>query len=483
MNRKFNLILICILIIGIFNAGILSAYAQTESATAETAEQSSEQETGENETTPAADENSTEAVPAAENETVTEAPAAPVPEAPKGNINSKEIGFYWAPSANAEHYEIVWGNDRGIEEVRLELPADDWTCQSGRCILFEELPSDGNYSWTVSAVNEAGETISEAAAFSVKAPLPSSEGYLPGAVLSNQKPLSFQWGDIGSSASTYRIQILNRDSDQICLDKWYGLDRISFVNGVHSLDTDEYLPSGFYAWRVQGRNEESVSGWSAWKDFAVNCTECDLGTYLNTETCIIAPNGSVTDPEMSFTWKTVMGASKYQMEIKHSDGTELLLTDITPEVCGVEVCSWKPDIALDAGESYEWSLLTYGWNDIFWGSDNRTFSVAALPEAEKYAIEFIGAEENLSLDPDNQQIVWTDPGTGPVAFRVGVSDSEGNWLLVSDLTREEAWCDGLTCSVQFFTIPEGENYLFTLVPYNEFNIPGEPFTLTFSNKG
>ena len=510
MNRKLFLILITILTIIVFSAGRLSVYAQSENETEQTtipgAELSSEEgdgaialitreESAMNETeVPSGD--STDGETAAENgdakaettpepteEPVTEVPEAPVPEAPKGNALSKEVGFYWAPSANAERYEIVYTNDRGYEGIVLELPADDWTCQAGRCILFEELPSDGNYTWTVTAVNEAGTTPSEEVSFAVNAFIPASEAYLPGSVLPNSKALSFQWADTGYNATDYHIQIMDQETGQICLDKWYSTELVGRMNGVCQLDSDDYLASGSYAWRVQGRNSTSTSNWSAWKAFSVVCEECNLGTYLNTESCIIAPNGAITDPKMPFAWKTVMGASKYQIEIKHSDGTELLLTDVAPENCGVELCSYEPELELKAGESYEWSLLTYGWNDIFWGSDNRTFSVADLSEMGEVNIDFVGVTENLSLDSDNQQIIWTDPGKDVVSFRVGVSDSNGEWLFVGDLTRDEAWCDGLTCSVQFQTIPEGEGYQFTLVPYSEFNIPGEPVAVTFSNKG
>lgn len=496
MDRKTIFSLIAILTLIVFCTGLLSAQAEpfaqeeTTAAESETPEEEAagdieliqrETEPAEGEISPA-ENDETEAEPA-ETAEPPEPPTAPLPEAPTGSVPSKEIGFYWTPSANAEHYEVVYGNDRGVEEVRLELSAEDWTCLAGRCILYEELPSDGSYTWKVSAVNESGTATSEEITFSVKYGLSSSEAYSPATVLSNTKPLSFQWGDAGSDASSFRIQVLNRDSGLISLDKWYGRDQISYVNGFYVLDSGEFLPSGSYAWRVQGRNDTHSSDWSSWREFGINCAECDLGTYLNTETAVLSPNGTISDPQQPFVWKTVMGAAKYQLEIKHSDGTELLVTDVAPEVCGVEVCSYKPELDFKPGESYEWTLLTYGWNNIFWGSDNKTFSVAALPESGGVNIEFVGPENNASLDPDNQQIIWTDPGTQTANFRIGVSDSEGNWLLVSDLTREDAWCDGLTCSVQFFTIPEGDNYQFTLVPYDEYNTPGEPVSLTFNNIG
>lgn len=447
------------------------AVTETEDPAGETAAADAAAESGET----AAEETTDE-----ETKPTVEAPEAPVPEAPKGSAPSKEVGFYWSPSANAEHYEINWQCDRGFEGA-LSQDGDDWTCRAGRCIVFEELPSDGNYTWTVSAVNEGGSAASEEVTFSVQASMPAPEAYLPAAVLGNQKPVTFQWQDAGHNASAYRIQIMDQDTGLICLDKWYGTDQLGIVNGVCSLDSSEFLAEGSYAWRVQGRNSSSVSNWSPWRAFGVNCAECLLGTYLNTVVNIIAPNGTITDPAVPFVWQAVTGAFTYQLEIKHSDGTELLKTEVSPaENCSVEICTYKPELSFEVGESYEWSVETYGWNNIFWGSARGSFSVAGQTEMNE--ISFVGLEDNALLDPDNQQIIWTDPGKETASFRVGVSSSEGDWLFVGDLTRDEAWCDGLTCSVQFRTIPEGEGYQFTLVPYSEFNIPGEPLALTFSNK-
>ena len=127
------------------------------------------------------------------------APGVPVPQAPRGSTPSREIGFYWTPAENAEHYEVHWSNDQG-NEFTLELAGDDWTCRSGRCIIYEELPINDNYKWTVTAVNESGSAASEELSFSVLANIPAPTAYLPNTVLGNQKPLTFQWDDVRANA-------------------------------------------------------------------------------------------------------------------------------------------------------------------------------------------------------------------------------------------------------------------------------------------
>lgn len=488
MNRNRLLLFICVLIITTLGALSVQAapFLQTEETPARPAAQAenaielinnADSETGSG---PAAENQSdgntdTEA----ETEEITvEAPEAPVPENPQGTITSTAIGFYWKPSGNTGHYDISWKSENGYEGT-LEQDGDDWTCQMGRCIVFEELPSGGNYTWTVTAVNEGGSSVSEEMAFSVQTGVRTPDPYRPNTVLSNQKAVTFEWEDTGRNVSAYRVQVVNRNTGLICFDKWFSAAVMNYINGVCILNSTDHFASGTYAWRVQAENESSVSTWSGWKDFSVNCAECSLGTYLNTETAVISPNGTITDPGVSFIWKAVTGALTYQLEIRNYDGTVLLQEDVASDVCNVEICTYQPELEFAVGESYGWSVATYGWNHIFWGSAEGSFTVSDLHEIGEIA--FVSPEDHVSLDPDNQQIIWNDPGQSAASFRFGISSSDGSWLFISDLSREDAWCDGITCSVQFQSIPEGEDYTVTVIPYSEFNIPGKSVSMNFNN--
>lgn len=407
-----------------------------------------------------------------------EPPEAPVPENPSGDFSSKAMGFYWKPSENAEHYEVYWQNDRGYEDVLL-LEADDWTCQLDRCIVYTELPSDGSYTWKVTAVNEGGSAESEEMTFTIPSIMPAPQAYRPDAALSNQKALIFEWEDVGYNASAYRIQVADVTTDRVCMDAWYSTEAMNHVAGVCYLETEEYLPSGSYVWRVQGSNGSTTSNWSEWRAFNVTCAECELGTYLNSTTGTVFPKGLTVNAEPQFAWRTVMGAVSYQLEVKDSKGTILLDESVPSANCSIELCTCSPTLELQDGETYTWTVTTYGWNNSFWGTDDGAFGYV-VPKTLETKITFIGSE-GLSLDPDNQQIVWTDPGREVAAFRFGIRDMSEEWLFVGDLTRDEAWCDGITCSVQFQTIPEGENYEVVLIPYSEYNLPGDMVSMTFSN--
>lgn len=408
-----------------------------------------------------------------------EPPEAPVLKNPLGEIKSGAVGFYWNPSERAAYYELSLKNEYGDEDL-WQMEADDWTCAMNRCILYAELPYGGNYTWTVTAINEGGTAISEEMNFSVLATLPVSDAYRPNSTLSNQKPLVFEFADTGSSVSAYRIQVTDAETDQICLDVLYDVSAMNHVNGICYLESSEYLPTGSYAWRVQAVNGETHGGWSGWMPFEVRCTECELGTYLNTQIKTIFPNGITTNTEPDFVWQTVTGALNYQLEIKDSKEAIILDESVPSENCQTELCTYKPELTLSENESYTWSVTAYGWNNSFWGAASGAFSVVPLA-ADLNEIQFVGPENSASLDPDNQQIIWTDPGESTAAFRLGIRDKDGEWLFVSDLSRADAWCDGITCSIQFYTIPEGEDFEIVVIPYSEFNTPGNPISMSFSN--
>ena len=406
-------------------------------------------------------------------------PGLPIPENPKGSFSSHAMGFYWTPAENTDRYEVYWRNNKGNQDT-LELENDDWTCQMNRCIVYTELPSDGNYTWTVTAFNENGEAKTDEVKFTVKTPVPSPDAYRPNTALDGQRPLTFEWEDLGSDVTDYRIQIVDSTTDMIYFDKLYGTEAVRHINGECYLETDEYLSEGTYQWRVQGAKGTAVSEWSSWMAFSITCASCSSGAYQNSTSAALYPKGVALDVNPRFAWKALTGALSYQIDIKDSSGDLIVSEEVLPTSCLIETCSYVPERSLKSGEIYTWTIGAYGWNGSFWGADDDSFVVASVPEMKDFS--FVGPESNASLDPDNQQIIWTDPGVNTPVFRLGIRDENDEWQFITDLTREEAWCDSVTCSIQFQSIPTGENYEIVLIPYSEYNTPGEAVTLTFDNK-
>ena len=414
----------------------------------------------------------------AETEPVPE-PEAPVPTGPSGFRDSTAMGFYWEPSANADYYEITWHNDKGGEGI-LQRKSDDWTCQMGGCILYTELPGSADYTWTVKAVNDAGSAESEEMKFTLKAKLTGPRPYRPASTLNNQSKIIFEWQDTTrEGASLFRIQAGNSEDGRICLDRWFDRSEMFVGNGVCSMSTDIYFPIGDYRWRVKASDGSSESDWSGWTDFSVGCPDCLAGTYTNSVTAGFYPLGAGIDLSPYFSWRAVTGASSYLLRIADANGAELLSEEVSLDNCTFERCAYKPELSLTPGTTGTWSVTTYGANHISWGRDEETFSIEA--PALMNEISFVGPEDHGSLDPKNQQIIWTDPGSGTASFRLGIVDAAGETLFLGELSRREAWCDGTTCSIQFRSIPAGENYIALLTPFSEYNIPGTSIAITFSN--
>lgn len=405
------------------------------------------------------------------------APAAPLPEFPVDTETSVLIGFYWQPAENAENYEVTWRNDAGAQGT-LELKAGDGTCLTGSCIAYEEVPGAGTYTWTVTASNGAGSAASEEKTFTVRAGIPEPDAYRPNTALSSQKALTFEWQDVGAGPEEYRIQVLDRDSESICVDRTIPKTSVFAVNGVCYIESGMYLPEGNYSWRVKGQNAAESSGWSAWQDFQLSCADCALGNYLNTVTAALSPNGKVTDPEVRFEWLAVTGAVEYRLTVKDPEGADVLDVTVPSSDCTAFTCTYDPDFEIVPDAVYTWSVSTYGYGGGRWGTAESTLELTH--EISPEPVAFISPADQGMLDPEDPQVIWTDPGSSAAAFRLIICDAEGEALLYTDLTREDAWCDGQTCSIVFMEIPEGDGYRIYVTPYSETNTPGTAAALTFS---
>lgn len=409
-----------------------------------------------------------------------EPPTAPVPDYPVDTETTELAGFYWKPSENAEHYEVSWKRSDGTEGSS-ELKAEDGTCAAGLCITYEQMPGDGSYTWTVRAVNEAGTAESEEAAFTVRSGVPSPEAYRPASTLNSQRGITFEWEDAGSSVSEYRIQTAVRETGRICVDRTIPVSQIWIGNGICYLETDIYLPEGNYSWRVQAGNGTDVSGWSAWIDFQVSCPDCMLGTYLNTVTAGIYPNGRITENDPVFEWLAVTGATYYLLNMTDAEGSALLDVKVPSSNCTLTTCSYDPKLSLETGKAYTWTVSTYGGYDARWGTYEGT-AEPFEPAAFSGEITFVNPAENGMLDPEIPLIIWTDPGRSAAAFRLEIRNEAGEELFYGDLTRDEAWCDGKTCSIVFMEIPEGNGFTINVTPLSESNLAGETVSLIFNNR-
>ena len=98
-------------------------------------------------------------------------------------------------------------------------------------------------------------------------------------------------------------------------------------------------------------------------------------------------------------------------------------------------------------------------------------------------MSFLRPEQNGLLSDETPVIIWTDPGENTALFHMEIYSSTNTQLFSADLNRQQAWCDGQTCSIEFKTIPNADNYRITITPYSELNTVGNAISLTFSKGG
>ncbi len=414
-----------------------------------------------------------------------EKPQAPVQECPVGRYTVRSLGFYWAPSANADIYTVVWYNDRE-QSGKLELSNDDPTCKQGRCIAYTTLPGVGKYAWTVTAKNASGSAESKVMKFEIATNVSTPTPYLPNGTVFNSTYPAFQWEDVEDGVFEYRIQIVGKYDGRIRYDRWFEVEDIYVGNGVCYVKTDLFLPAGSYSWRVLGRNKDFNSRWSSWLDFYVQCDYCNFnnvyfGNYANTIPSTSYPTAVITNMSPEYQWRTLTGAANYLVKVIDASGKEVFAEQVPSSYCTVEMCTWDPGIKLPGNGKYTWTVSGYGPSGGFWGSSNGSFTVQA--QIVINPMSFVSPEQNGYLNPDAPLIIWTDPGDTAVLFDVKIFDGNNNSLLNAELDRDQAWCDGLTCSIAFQTIPDGDNYRIAITPYSEYNTTGDMIELVFSKGG
>ncbi len=412
------------------------------------------------------------------------APKAPVQECPIGRYTVRSLGFYWAPSKNAKTYIVRWWNDHG-QEGTLSLSNSDKTCQKGRCIAYASLPGTGNYEWTVTASNKAGSATSGKMKFEIASNISVPTAYSPNGTIVNRIFPAFQWEDVEDGAIAYRIQVIGKYDNRIRLDSWYPVKDIYVGEGVCYVKTDLFLPAGTYSWRVQAKNDDFCSGWSSWLDFYVECDYCNYSyhayqPYTNTVPRTSYPAGVITNLSPEFQWQTLTGASYYMVKLTDSAGNQLFDRQVYSSSCTLELCTFNPNFKLPGNGIYYWTVSGYGSTGGLWGSSSGSFEVRA--EIVLNPINFISPEPNGYLSQESPVIIWSDPGETTVLFGMEIYDRDNNSLFTANLNREQAWCDGTTCSIAFQSIPDAEGYRITLTPYSELNTKGDQASLVF-NKG
>ena len=182
-----------------------------------------------------------------------------------------------------------------------------------------------------------------------------------------------------------------------------------------------------------------------------------------------------------FQWRTLTGAAYYKVKLLDSAGKTLFENQVPSSNCTIELCTWTPNYTLSKNGNYTWSVAGYGGNDALWNIAYGSFTYQGTVVMKP--ISFLRPMQNGYLSEEAPVIIWTDPGEGTALFHVDIFSNASVLLFSADLNREQAWCDGNTCSIEFKTIPDAKDYRITVTPYSELNTKGDAVSLTFSKGG
>jgi hypothetical protein len=192
------------------------------------------------------------------------------------------------------------------------------------------------------------------------------------------------------------------------------------------------------------------------------------------------PVGTILTNTPDFQWRHLTGAAYYQVKVLDGSGRTLLDNRVPSSNCSADLCTWKPGYRLPANGNYSWTVSGYGSNGALWNTSSGSFTVQA-PIVMK-PMSFLSPAQNGYLNAESPRVIWTDPGTGAVVFAVEIFDPSGSTLFNASLSRDQAWCDGISCAIEFKAIPDGQNYSIRITPYSEYNTKGDAIVLVF-NKG
>ncbi|MHC1773636.1 MAG: hypothetical protein AB9907_18235 [Flexilinea sp.] len=406
-------------------------------------------------------------------------PGAPVLESPSGEYPTRSLSFYWIPASNAESYTVHWSMEGGGSGILL-LSASDDSCLGAHCAISTTLPSEGKYTWYVTATNAVGSTDSSSMEFQVNPNINTPEGYFPFGDLKDPEHLTFEFSDVQDYVFEYRIKVNNSNTGEVIMDRSWNVDGFFCEEGRCSISVDLKLPTGNYYWSVRGYSETSVSHWSNALNFSMECTTCtnsgQPANYANTYPTPTYPTGIIQNNMPTFTWRTITGASTYWLTVYDSGGTILLDSVIDKINCNYDYCYYAPGFKFPGNGTYSWKISGGTSAGAVWGSASTYFSI----EAPIGALRFISPENLGVISKSAPAISWTDPGISILSFNIQLWGVQQTILLNTNKPRDTSWCDGTVCTLRFSMIPEAVNYQIEITPLSAIGSTGQSARLIFN---
>lgn len=255
---------------------------------------------------------------------------APIPVSPSGDNIPLRANFEWAAVLGASRYAIEVQHEGQVRAYEDMIMADV-ACSDGRCRFVKpDAALEGMNRWRLRAGTSDGTTAWSAwTDFVVNANAePIDEPIEPDMPITGIPALPQVTSPLGSSfdlgvdfrwspvpgATNYSIEVQHNgdirgyalmiDAALLCADGQCVYTK-----------TDAALP-GLNRWRLKAGNAAGNTTWTPWAEFTV--AQSGAEPIVPSTPVPRAPTGSVANPNLSYQWATVVGATQYAIEIQHN---------------------------------------------------------------------------------------------------------------------------------------------------------------------
>ncbi|MBF0444770.1 MAG: cadherin repeat domain-containing protein [Magnetococcales bacterium] len=311
--------------------------------------------------------------------------ASTITGSPSGTITESSPTFKWSATSGATYYQL-----RIINNIGSDIHKKWYTAASANCnnaatscsykpdIIF----SDSSYSWYIKPWTTSAGTESSAINFTVNTAisLPGTPTQKSPIETTSDTTPTYKW-DATENSTHYTLKLTS--SSATLINKQYSISELGCSNGsgTCSITPDVTLSTGSsYTWTLQAYNStDSLSGQLSEK--------ATFTVALNTPTTPTptSPIGNITNKTPTYTWSATKYSTDYVLVVKDGSNNVVINKSYSTTNLGCEVgsgtCSITPDVTLNNGEDYSWTLLPFNSDGSLTGtiSNDTNFSVQIVP--------------------------------------------------------------------------------------------------------
>ena len=388
------------------------------------------------------------------------------PVSPTGTLTNNQPTFTWNGISNTTHYKLEITNTNGtVHEQWFSLDQANCTGREQCSGISSKSLANDAYQWSIKPWNATTSTFgtqSATLAFQINSVSSTTSLTAPVGDTTDSTP-TYTW-TATPGATNYQLNIENNTGKQI-FTQWYTTTETACATTTTcSITPSTELEIGSYTWSLLTWPNKTKHK----QTFTVSLPP-DNGVVT-----LIAPSGTLTTNQPTFSWNGISNTSHYKLEITNTSGTvHTEWFSLTQANCtGREKCSGSLSTQL-ADDSYQWFITPW----------NQTTSTLGTQSA---ALDFQVDVGSLSvLTAPTGDITDTTPTyswgaeSNATSYQLSVKNSTGKQLLTQWYTSTEAGCNTTsTCSVTPGTeLPLGE-YTWSLLVWPNKNTYKKTFTVS-----